>query len=297
MGILSCEQEFVPEVSTLEPEIVVEGYVEAGPQTAPAYVILTRSLPFFSAIGPDQIDANFIHDALVTVHDGDKSVTFQEVCLDEIPPEFQDILLQQFGIDPDSFGINFCLYIDLFDQLIREQGRTYNLNIEAEGKTITSSTTIPLRVGLDSLFFSPPPDPGNDTMAQLTALITDPPGVGNYYRYFMQRNGGPFISDFSALTDDAYFDGKTFDFELLRPETVEEDADFNTYGLYFLGDTMTIKWCNIDKEHFAFWNTLEFSQANQGPFANYVRIDSNIEGGLGIWGGYTVSIYQIVVEY
>ena len=45
------------------------------------------------------------------------------------------------------------------------------------------------------------------------------------------------------------------------------------------------------------WNTLEFSNANQGPFASYTRLESNINGGLGIWGGLSVSYYTRVVEY
>ncbi|MEL6924369.1 MAG: DUF4249 family protein [Bacteroidota bacterium] len=53
---------------------------------------------------------------------------------------------------------------------------------------------------------------------------------------------------------------------------------------------------NIDAAHFDFWSTLEFNAVNQGPFSAYTRIASNVEGGLGIWGGYSVSFYTVVVE-
>ena len=51
----SCEEEFIPEVTTDVQPLVVEGYIEAGEQAAGPYVILTRSIPFFSTIGSDEL--------------------------------------------------------------------------------------------------------------------------------------------------------------------------------------------------------------------------------------------------
>lgn len=293
----ACEQEFIPEVSTLEPEYVVEGYVQAGSESPPAFLFLTRSLPFFSEIGPEELSTMFVHDAMVRVSDGEKEIEFTEICLSEIPESIRKQIAEQFGLWSDSSQIDFCIYLDLADQLVREPGRTYSLHVDTGDKILTSETTTPARVGLDTLYFTPPPDMENDTMAQLRVSIKDPAGEANFYRCFMRTNNGPFVADFSTLTDDVYFDGKAFEFQLLKPEANMDDADFNTIGLYDLGDTMTIKWCTIDEAHFNFWNTLEFSQANQGPFANYTRINGNIEGGLGIWGGYTYNLYTIFVEY
>jgi hypothetical protein len=99
------------------------------------------------------------------------------------------------------------------------------------------------------------------------------------------------------VVEDLFFDGKMFEFQLLNPRTTRADVDPDEFGLYFVGDTISIKWCTIDEAHFDFWNTLEFSSANQGPFSSYTRLESNIEGGLGIWGGYSVSYYTLPVEY
>ena len=54
---------------------------------------------------------------------------------------------------------------------------------------------------------------------------------------------------------------------------------------------------SIGEEQFNFWNTLEFSRANQGPFSSYTRIDHNVEGGLGIWGGIAARYYPLTVDY
>ena len=46
----SCEEEYIPETSISEQEIVVEGYVEVGEGSNPTFVILTRSIPFISTM-------------------------------------------------------------------------------------------------------------------------------------------------------------------------------------------------------------------------------------------------------
>ena len=124
--------------------------------------------------------------------------------------------------------------------------------------------------------------------------MADPPGTTNYYRYFTGENDGPLIIPFHSVTDDVFFDGQEFDFPLTKAED-GEDFDFTTFGLFTRGDSITIKWMNLDREHFQFWSTLEFSRENQGPFSSYTRVKSNINGGLGIWGGISASYYGLWV--
>jgi len=102
---------------------------------------------------------------------------------------------------------------------------------------------------------------------------------------------------FSSVEEDLFFDGKSFGFQLFNPATDNGDVDPEEFGLYFVGDTMTLKWCTIDEANFDFWNTLEFARANQGPFSSYTRLQSNVTGALGIWGGYNVDYYTLEVAY
>ena len=295
--ISACEQEFIPKGSLLPQEIVVEGYIEAGEIDLPAYVLITQSQPFFSTISQQQFDDLFINDAVVTVDDGDQIVTLEEICLFDLPKELQGPIAEQFGFDPDSLVVNICVYIDVLDKINREIGRSYTLNIHVNDLQLTAITTIPTHVPLDSLrFFGPPGEP-NDTLAQLLVSVSDPPNEANFYKYFASINNGPFNSGFQSVTNDIFFNGKSFEFQLQKPETGSGEIDPLTFGLYHVGDTVAIKWANLDEGHFNFWNTLEFSNANQGPFSSYTRIESNIEGGLGIWGGYSISIYKIIVRY
>lgn len=293
----SCEEEYTPESTGDGPKYVVEGYIEAGEDPFPSYVLLTRSFDFYGNLSPEQITESFVHDADVRVSDGTLEVVLPEICFSELPPEIQEEVADQFGFDVDSLAIDFCVYIDVFNQLNPQENKTYNLNITTDSHSITASTFIPPHVPIDSMRFAPPPGDPNDTLAQLKCSISDPAGVRNFYRYFGSTNGENLETSFSSVVEDLFFDGKSFEFQLYNPATTMSDVEPGEFGLYFVGDTMTIKWCNMDEPHFDFWNTVEYSNANQGPFSSYTRIKSNITGGLGIWGGYSVSYYTRIVSY
>ncbi len=294
--LISCEEEFTPEISTAPPEIVVEGYIESGDEANPPFVLLTRSSPFFSEIDLDEFDNFFVHDAEITISDGSDEVVLTELCLNDLSGEQKEIAAELFGLDTDSLSVNFCVYLDLTFSMMGEEGKTYDLTVSVEDKVLTSTTTIPMHVPLDSLYLRPAPGEPNDTLRQMLAFIDDPAGVINYYRVFSGVNGEQPFAGFGSVFNDAFFDGIEFEFVLPKAERIDTDREFDELGLFLVGDTATIKWFNLDKEHYDFWNTLEFNAANQGPFSSYTRIASNIEGGLGVWGGASVSYYEIIVE-
>ncbi|MEM1215719.1 MAG: DUF4249 family protein, partial [Bacteroidota bacterium] len=273
----SCEEEFTPPVIDAADEIVVEGYIEAGDLPTPPYVLLTRSIPFFSKIGPDQLNDVFVRDAKVTVTSGDKTVELTELCLEDIPLEFRAQIGEFLGIPLDSLGINICAYLDLSGEMFGEIGATYDLKVVAEDKTLTATTTIPQTVELSNFTFLPPPGEPNDTLAELRCFIDDPGGVANYYRYFTGDSQTGFVRPAFSVTDDLLFDGQFFEFPLDKAEPFGASFDPITYGYYRLGNDVTIKWMMLDEAHFNFFNTLEFGRTNQGPFSSYTRIDSNIE--------------------
>lgn len=296
--IAGCESEYIPVRPEGGPKYVVEGYIEAGQNPFPTYLLLTRTLDFYSTIGPDQFSESFVHDADVRVIDGDMEIQLSEVCLSELPPDVALEVAGQFGYNLDSILIDFCVYIDMQSLLHPAEGKTYHLRIQVGEDSITSSTTIPVHVPLENLHFQPPPGEPNDTLAQLLCTISDPPGVRNFYRYFSAINGGNYQTAFSSVEEDLFFDGKSFEFPIINPATDGGDnTEPDEFGLYTVGDTVMIKWTCIDEAHFNFWNTLEFSNANEGPFSSYTRLQSNIVGGLGIWGGYSVSYYKLPVQY
>lgn len=294
--LLSCEEEFVPASADLPPAIVVEGYIEASAQPRPSFVILTRTTSFFSEFSAEDFNASFISGADVRITDGQDTVQLQEVCLNELSPLEKQLAADAFGLALDSLGFNLCLYIDMNFAMVGQEGQTYTLLVEAEEQQLHAVTRLPEHVPIDSLNFREPPGEPIDTLAQLLGYIQDPPGVPNFYRYQVGVNGGPIISPGVSVTDDRLFDGDDVEFPLLRPiPRGDTDIDLETFGLYTVGDTVTVKWMAIDEAHFDFWNTVEFNTANQGPFSSYTLIESNVEGGLGIWGGMSATYYTLPV--
>ncbi len=296
--LFACEEEFVPEQVEVLPQIVVEGYIEAAEDRfIPPYVILSRNLPFFTSLDSSQFADFYVHDALVTVDDGTQRVVLTEICLNNLSPEQIDLATNFLGTNVELIPINFCVYLDASFSMRGEAGKTYTLSIDAEGKSLRSVASIPLLVGLDSLWFVPPPGLATrDSLAQLQARLSDPPGK-NFYRYFVNvNNTGLRRDDFSVL-EDLFFDGQSFDLPLNRPRDPAEEFDLSTFGLFRLGDAVTLKWVNIEAEGFRFWNTIEFASANQGPFSNATIIDSNIEGGLGVWSAQSAAYYDLVVGF
>lgn len=297
--LYACEEEFIPEISTDPEDIVVEGYIEAGDIPLPPYVILTRSLPFFTTFGFGDLDNLFVHDAIVTVSDGEQTVTLEELCWNDFDEEVQALLqelLEQSGVGLDTIPGNLCVYFDRTLSMIGETGKTYDLRIEAEDKVLTASTSIPEPVLIDSLKFIKPSGVLPDTLLELRGFFSDPPGVNNFYRYFNSINGGRFIPGFNSVVDDAFFDGQQFEFPIPKAEPRNTTADPAEFGLHRVGDTLILKWSTIDDAHFRFWSTLEFNAVNQGPFSAYSRVETNINGGIGVWGGYNSGYYNLIVE-
>ena len=89
-----------------------------------------------------------------------------------------------------------------------EINRQYSLKIVADGKEYTAVTTIPDTTRrIDSLFWKPAPA-GNDTGKVAVMLRAyDPPGFGDYTRYFTQRNAEPFYPGLISVYDDQVIDG------------------------------------------------------------------------------------------
>lgn len=293
--VTSCEEEFELELSETAQQYVVEGYVEAGDGTLPSYVIITQSVPFFDELNPEEFASLFVNDASVAVNDGSKTIQFTKVCASTIPDgPIKDELSATLGVDLTIVEVDLCVYIDLLDELNRDFGRSYNLTVNVGNDQMKATTTIPELVKVDSISFEELPGEPIDTLAQLFANLNDPLGQ-TYYRYFTDDDNGQLNTSFSSITDDVQFEGQDFRFSLAQAD--QTDVDFDLYGYYTVGDTITLKWCTLDSEHYKFWETFEYSLNGQGsPFTSYTRIAGNIEGGFGIWGGYAVQLEELVVD-
>lgn len=296
LWFVSCEEPYIPPTTEEDQQYVVEGYIEEGEGSMPTYVMVTKSLPYLSTIGPEQLANIFVKNANVTVNDGEKTVTLVQLCLNELPEELRRQALELLGLNPDSSSVNICLYVDILQQLKKKQGGKYDLNVDIDGYNLSATTTIPNYVPLYDPHFEEPPGEPSDTLAALWFKIKDPAGP-NYYRYLTTGDEGDgLLAPFQSTTDDSFFDGKEFDFPLNQAERRgggDGDNNFDDFGLFHRGDSLTVKWMCLDKVHYDFWRTRDFAANSGGPFSSYTRIKTNIKGGLGIWGGYSVGYHRL----
>ncbi len=300
--LASCTQEVTLDIDTPEPKIVVEGNIEQG---IPPIISLTSTIPFYGEINFNELDNYYVHDAVITINDGTESVVLAEFCLSDIPDELLPLVAAYIGIELDTAGnypVDICLYTvpDIFTgapEFVGEIGKTYTLTIEANGKTLTSSTQILPPVPPDSIYFKPHADIENDSLVRLYLHLTEPPGLGNFYRYFTKRNDEAYYSGYTSVFDDNFVNGLSFEFTVDRGFNPTEDFDPETYGYFWRGDTVILKWSSIDFPTYDFWSTLEFDSGTDGPFSSATIAATNINGGLGIWCGYGASYDTLYIPY
>ncbi|MFZ4543370.1 MAG: DUF4249 family protein [Saprospiraceae bacterium] len=295
--LIACEREYTPTDVNLDHDIVVEGYIESSDRPIPPYVILTKSASFFREFDPNKLEQLIVRDALVTISDGKLTDTLTQFCLNSLSPNDKKLVSTFLGFDADSLGgADLCIYTKFFGRVKAVDGGVYYLTVKAEGKTLTSVTTIPYKVPLDSIKLIPTFNNGIDSMMQMRGFISDPGGVKNFYRYMIAEEGKPFFARSNSVINDNFFDGKpSFEFPISKPNRPNDNSTFETRGLYKKGEKVTLKYMYLDEAQFDFWRTAEQSSQNQGPFSTYTRINSNIFGGLGLWGGFSATYYDIQV--
>ncbi len=276
-----CEKNVTVDIPDSETQFVVEGYIETGKNPI---LVISRTLPFSGTINTSTVFLQTVTGARVIVDDGTVTDT-----LDQIP----------------GYGIYTST------RMIGAEKKTYHLRIEAEGKVLTASTYIPAAIALDSVWFKVR---GTlDSLGFAWGHLTDPDTLGNNYRWFAQRiNKYTYGDDLGKMKDsiliapngsvfeDKFINGKSFDLGYQRgstPNSNKEDDQNDERFYYKIGDTIVVKFCTLDRAHFEFWRTEETQVSNNGnPFASPAPVTSNIEGGLGIWGGYAATFDTIIAR-
>ena len=282
-----CEKNITIELPDVEDKIVIQGHIEQG---LPPYVILTRSTPYFDDVGLSTFDSLFVHDALVVVSDGINDFTLTELCAADLDTALLPFISEAIGIPAENLiNLQYCIYTNF--SVFGIVGKTYKLTVTAGDKTYSSTTEIPQLVPLDSIWFEL--FGTSDSSGLIWANLSDPPALGNAYRWFAKRQGqdNNFIAPLGSAFEDKFFNGKSISFAYDRGHHPSEEDNQEASHLYKTGDTIIVKFCTIDKGHFDFWRSFDTEMISNGnPFAAPASIKTNIEGGaLGVWGGYGVS--------
>lgn len=159
------------------------------------------------------------------------------------------------------------------------EGRTYTLTVTVDGKTFTSSSTMPTHVPMDTITladfgFGPTP-----TFYPIANRF-DPVGVRNYYRFDLYKNN-EFVNGI-FLQDDQFSDGV----EVLEPI-------FG--GDYESGDTLGLTLYCIDANVHKYFYTLSVNAGGTGG-ATPANPESNFGSAcLGYFSAQTKQTKSIIV--
>jgi hypothetical protein len=170
--------------------------------------------------------------------------------------------------------------------MIGEPGWTYTLRVFLDGVSYTAASTMPLPVGLDSIYVS------NDQFTSkrfITVAYTDPRGIPNFYRWVQYVNGKQEPTVFGA--NDEFTDGLKMNVTLnFTNDTNDPTRDINT------GESVRIDMLGLDSAVYQYWFSLQRNASGSGNSATPTNPASNISGGcLGYFSAQTVSTRSLLV--
>lgn len=281
LAFTSCEKAITFTPASQDPKLVVEGIIEQGEYPT---VYLTTSLDFFNTISPEALKGSFVRNAEITISNGTSTETLKEYQV----RVSGDTLLYYYSVDTTNGR----------EGMRGENGKAYQLKIKSNGQEYAANTTIPYPIKtIDSLYYYESVNPLDTNKVVLFGRFNDPPGLGNYIRYFTNVNGGLYLPGLNSVYDDQIVDGKKYNVQIERGVNRNEEIDFETYSYFSRGDIISVKFCNIDKAVFDFWRTMEYSYSSIGnPFSSPTKVMGNISNGaLGYFGGYAVQYVSIII--
>lgn len=248
-------------------------------------VILTKSLNYFSKISAGLLSRSLVTDAQVFISDG--VITHLLKRYDVTLPG--NVPFSFYATDPASPATIITGVL----------GKSYSIKIVWKGQEYKSNTTIPiLKKTVDSLWAVKALNtPDTSTKMILRAKVTDPPGFGDYIRYYTKVNREPFYPGLNSAFDDQLVNGTTYIVDVDKGADRNSEIDFDNFAFFKKGDTVTLKFSNINKATFDFWRTVDFSYQSIGnPFSSPTKIIGNISNGaLGYFGGYANQFKTIVI--
>ena len=298
---IGCEKDIDINVTSEGSQLVVEGYIQQG---FPSYVFLTRSEGFFNPI-----NADFLNN--ISVNDAEVYIERQDGAVHQLT-HINTNLLDSLGLsDTIQLPLN-ALYVDLDYQKgnFSQIGYDYKLIIIWQSDTITATTSIPPQYPIDSVWVERKDILESDYKCYIWARINDPDTIGNCALVHFKRDVGwkpidpLFIACAIPARSDQIVNGENFKAFFARSGRFSDEdgvllpflGDRYEDGNFVEKDIVLLRISHIDLTTYNFWRSVERSQDSGGnPFSEPMNLSSNINGGLGIWGGYGVSYYHVPI--
>lgn len=243
-------------------ELVVEGWIESG--HAPI-VFVSKSIPASS----DPMTAEDIAESVLRyanvyiIHNGD-SIPLTARLSDKF-------ILQNYFTS---------------DKIKGEVGETYTLFVKWKEFEAIATCTIPEPCPIDTAYIKPIEV---DTCFLVTSEFTNYRDDQNYYQYFVRDDSTPFKAVKYAALDGGNLPDGTFQLNIGRQNLQD--------GYFHPGNIVTVKLATTEEDMFDFWNEFHEASSLSGNTITpvYINCKGNVDGALGYWAGYGISIYQIEI--
>ena len=285
----SCEDDITFEFANYGEKVVVEGYIEEGEL---AKVFLTRSHGFFEPLSNDSV--------LVTINGIGFYVPelLSEILIIDAKVIVSDgTLIDSLELSLDPYTFPYVYYSG--KNIIGQTGGVYELSVFTDGKLLSATTSIPVSIPIDSLWFEPLSEK-YDSIGYIHGIFDDIPELGNYFRFFSKSEGRDsiYVHPWNSVWYDRNINGEEdVEFALYHGANDYEDIEDIGRWYFHVGEKVSVKFCTIDRENYEFWQSFQRNAGGSGnPFASPSPTITNIEGGLGIWGGYGVYKVDYIVQ-
>jgi hypothetical protein len=161
-------------------------------------------------------------------------------------------------------------------------GSVYTLNVSSDGKTYSSSSTMPALVPLDSI--TAKNSLFESEQKEISVHYRDPAGNKNQYRFVLFVNGVQVKNTFAV--NDNFSDGRGVNLILRAADDIKS------------GDTVTIEMQCIDPSVYTYWFTLS-QQSSGGPGGGTAPANppGNLSNNaLGYFSAHTTQVKSIIVK-
>jgi hypothetical protein len=229
-----CEKVIDVDLNDADPHIVIEGNLGYNPYLAEVKISMTSS--YFDTLPPEKVSG-----AIVTVsNDFGEKYIFNET---------------QNGIY-QSKDIRYKI------------GETYRLSVEANGEKYEASSKLNPPVNIDSIkFYYEDSFSFFDAGYYVNIYLFDPPGIKNFYRVKVSKNGLLKNSiDDLFIFDDRYVDGNSLEINLFNSSFQQND-------------TVTVQLISLDQGAYEYFKTFGEVVNNNPGSAAPANPNSNISNG------------------
>ena len=311
----ACQQDLIINADLPEPqaELVVNSLFQPDSLWE---VYVNTSTPLVGAVAPDAVAS-----ARVEILEGEQVI--------EVLPFDKNFFIEALPFEGTAPGGRVARYRSQTTR--PEAGKRYGIRVAAEGyEAVTGTDAVPHPVPIIASTFTDNVGTDEvGTLAEVRLTFADPPGETNYYNLRVHQRGfdknraapsGSQTWGFSIISDlqDDFFgadpndflgngeifeakeDGVTFSdvfFDGQRKEVVLQVRGGATCGFVSAPDDSlvcqaVVELSTVTEAFYRYHRTLQLqNEAAENPFAEPVRILSNMNNDIGIFAGYNTDLW------